>query len=91
MKIVTYGSAFVFVTALAFPLTAEAFSRRPQSSEIFQSQQAGLGPTQKNDGTPHGRAISVPEPPSYLLFAIAAVGVGVVFLMRKRHNKGMEK
>lgn len=91
MKIVTYCSVFVLVTAMVFPLTAEAFSRRPQSSEIFQNQQVGSGPTQKNDGTPHGRAISVPEPPSYLLFAIAAMGVGIVFLMKKRLNKGVKK
>jgi hypothetical protein len=86
MKIVTYCSVWVLVATLASPLTAEAFSRRPQSSEISQSQQAGSGPTQRNGG--NAQSINaVPEPSSFLLLAIAAVGVGVVFLMRKRFHK----
>jgi hypothetical protein len=83
MKITMYCSVFVLAAAMAFPLTAEAFSRRPQSSEVFQTQQGGSKPTQ---GETPRRINAVPEPPSFLLLAAAAMGIGVIFMMRRFHK-----
>jgi hypothetical protein len=77
MKILTYCSVFVLLALLAFPLTADAFSRRVSHSE------AGLNQVQS---TPHHKNQSVPVPGTLLLFGVGFVGF-VVWHQRSRRGK----
>jgi len=92
MKILTYCNLVLFITATSFPLTADAFSRRPTSSEISQSQQAGSLPTYRRDLTSDDRKPhSVPEPSSLLLLSIAGIGLVGFLSMRKRFRGSVRK
>jgi hypothetical protein len=81
MKILTYCSIALLLALIAFPITAEAFSRRTHSSEVAQRQvQAPRdGNTQTQDVSPQ----AVPEPPALLLMGIG-IGLFAIFSMIKR-------
>jgi len=81
MRILTYCSVFVLLALISFPITAEAFSRRTDSSEVAQHQvQAPRdGKTQTQNVSPQ----AVPEPPALLLMGID-IGLFAIFLMIKR-------
>jgi PEP-CTERM motif len=95
MKILTYCSIGLLLALIAFPITAEAFSRRTHSSEVAQRQvpaprdgntQKHDGNTQKHDGNTQTQDVSpqaVPEPPALLLMGIG-IGLFAIFSMIKR-------
>ena len=77
MKILTYWSVFVLFALLAFPLSADAFSRRADHSEagLTQVQSAASDKTQTKQ--------SVPIPGTLLLF-----GGGFAAFAAWRHRRG---
>ena len=81
MKIFTYCSVFILLALIAFPITAEAFSRRTQSPEVAQHQVQAPhdGKTQPQNISPQ----AVPEPPALLLMGIG-IGLFAIFSMIKR-------
>jgi hypothetical protein len=94
MKILTYCGVFVLLTLISFPVTADAFSRRHDSSELAQNQghpsRSGRvqnpgqsaphnGQTQTQDITPQ----AVPEPPAILLMGIG-IGLFAIYSIIKR-------
>jgi hypothetical protein len=81
MKTLTYCSVFVLLSLLSFPITAEAFSRRAESSEVTQHrvQAPRDGNTQTQNVSPQ----AVPEPPALLLMGIT-IGVFAIYSMIKR-------
>lgn len=88
MKILTYCSIGLLLALIAFPITAEAFSRRTHSSEVAQRQVPAPrdGNTQKQDGNTQTQDVSpqaVPEPPALLLMGIG-IGLFAIFSMIKR-------
>ncbi len=93
MKILASLGLFVFLTTLSFPLSADAFGRRPSGSEVYQTQQAQTQPVptnnprnDTNDRPPH----AVPEPSSILLLGIG-VSLVVLFSIRKQLRRAAEK
>lgn len=87
MKIVGSCGVCVLLAFMAFPLTADAFGRRPSGSEVAQSQGRPGPLTTEIQADPDGRPPqSVPEPSSFLL---AGIGLGLfVLLSRKRLVRG---
>lgn len=88
MKILTYCSIGLLLALIAFPITAEAFSRRTHSSEVAQRQVPAprAGNTQTQDGNTQTQDVSpqaVPEPPALLLMGIG-IGLFAIFSMIKR-------
>ena len=86
MKTLAYCCLFVLLTALSFPTTSEAFSRRSKGSEVAPNQ--SLTTPVKTATTENGvSAQSVPEPPVLLLMSIGlglfALGAGIK-AVRKR-------
>jgi hypothetical protein len=77
MRLLTYSSVFVLLALTAFPLTADAFSRRVDHSE------AGL--TQVQSVQHHNRAQSVPIPGTLLLFG---GGFAAFAVWRQRSRRG---
>ena len=79
MKVLIYGSLFVFVTLLSLPATADAFSRRSHHSEIASTAVTGPVTPGTTDST---GATAVPEPPVLMLMTLAfglfAVGSAIV-------------
>ena len=87
--IVTYCNVFVFVTLIAFPITAEAFSRRADSSEVGQHQAQVHQAQAPRDGKTETQNISpqaVPEPP-VLLFLGIGIGLFAIYSMTKRFRE----
>ena len=93
MKILASLGLFVFLTTLSFPLSADAFGRRPSSSEVYQNQPRQTPPVPTNNpendtnGRPHH---NVPEPSSILLLGIGASLVALISL-RKWLRRAAEK
>ena len=88
MKILTYCSIGLLLALIAFPITAEAFSRRTHGSEVAQRQVPAPrdGNTQRQDGNTQTQDVSpqaVPEPPALLLMGIG-IGLFAIFSMIKR-------
>ena len=81
MKILTYFSVFVLLALIAFPITAEAFSRRTHSSEVTQPQVQVS--RDSNTQTQNVSPQAVPEPPALMLIGIG-IGLFAVFSMIKR-------
>lgn len=89
----TYCNVFVLVALIAFPLTAEAFSRRADSSEVgqhrAQAHQAQASRDGKHDGkteTPNVSPQAVPEPPALWLLGIS-IGLFAIFSLIKRFRR----
>ena len=95
MKIFASLGLLVFLTSLSLPLSAEAFGRRPSSSEVYQNQQPPAGPvapnTPRND-TNRPPIQAVPEPSSILLLGLGlAVSLVALVSMRKWLHRAAEK
>jgi hypothetical protein len=83
MKILSCLIVLALFTLISFPITAEAFSRRPDRSEIEQTQTRHLhNKAETPNGTPH----SVPEPSSYVLLGIG-IGLLVIGAMITRFRR----
>ena len=78
MRVLTYCSVFVLFALTAFPLTADAFSRRANHSEV------GLTQVQPAH---HHKNQSVPVPGTLLLFGVGFVAFAVWY-HRSRRRKG---
>jgi len=81
MKILTYCSVFVLLSLLSFPITAEAFSRGADNTEVTQHRVHV--PRDGNTQTQNISPQAVPEPPVLLLMGIG-IGLFAIFLMIKR-------
>jgi hypothetical protein len=87
MKMATYNILLVVLALLSFPITVDAFGRRPSNSEVSQSQ-GRPGPLNTHiQDDPNGRPPqSVPEPSTLLL---TATGLALmVMLGRKKYSCG---
>jgi hypothetical protein len=83
MKLISYCSGFILLTLIAFPLTAEAFGRRPSHSEVAQSRGIPGPLTTEIQNDPNGRPPqSVPEPSSLWLVGI---GLGLIVLLSRKN------
>jgi hypothetical protein len=89
--ILTFCNVFVLLTFISFPITAEAFSRGADSSEVGQ-QPAQLHKAQahqaktSHDGkteTQNISAVAVPEPPVLWLMGIG-ISLFAIFALIKR-------
>lgn len=87
--ILTYCNVLVLVTFIAFPITAEAFSKRTDGSEVGQHQ-AQASSDGKHEGrhdgkteTPNVSPQAVSEPPALLLLGIG-IGLFAIFSLIKR-------
>ncbi len=84
MKMLASLALSIFLTTLFLPLSAEAFGRRPNSSEVYQSPRPpaeSVAPNNPGNGTTGRPHQAVPEPPSILLLGL---GVGLVALVSMR-------
>jgi hypothetical protein len=81
MKILTYSSVVVLLALLAFPLTADAFSRRVSHSEAGLTQVQSAPPDRTHRSTQ-----SVPVPGTFLLFGVGFVAFAV-WRQRSRREK----
>jgi len=79
MKILTYCGVFVLLALISFPVTADAFSRRHDSSELVQNP----GQSAPLDQTRNVSPQAVPEPPALLLMGIG-IGLFAIYSMIKR-------
>jgi len=79
MKIVTYWSVFVLLALLSFPLSADAFSRRADHSEVGLTQVQSAAPDKAQTKQ------SVPVPGTFLLFG---VGFAAFAVWRHRSRRG---
>ena len=79
--IFTYCNVVVLVALIAFPITAEAFSRRADSSEVgpHQAQASHDGKTD----TPQVSPQAVPELPALLLLGLG-LGLFAIFSLINR-------
>ena len=86
MKILSYLTVLALFTLTAFPITAEAFSRRADSSEVGQHQTQAHQAHTSRDGKTETQNISpqaVPEPPALWLMGIG-IGLFTIFALIKR-------
>lgn len=95
MKILVYLGILTMVATLSFPLSAGAFGRSPSSSEVFNAQTskrtaATSNTENKETSGTNGSPQVVPEPSSFLLFAIA-IGVMVMVARKKQFRQTIEK
>lgn len=84
--ILTYCNVFVLLTLISFPITAEAFSRRADSSEVTQQRAQAHQAQANSDGKTESQNVSphaVPEPPALWLMGIG-LGLFAIFSMIKR-------
>ena len=84
--ILLYCNVFVLVTLIAFPITAEAFSRGADSSEVGQHQTQAHQAQTSRDGkteTQNISAVAVPEPPVLWLMGIG-ISLFAIFAWIKR-------
>ena len=92
MKRVSQCGVLALITLTLFPLTADAFGRRPSRPEVTQSQ-AQLGPLSEvtqnqNQNDLNGRPPqSVPGPSSILLVSVG-LALMVMFANTKRRSAG---
>jgi hypothetical protein len=88
MRLTTCGIVMVLLALTLFPITAEAFGRRPGRSEVAQGQgQPGpLNDTVQNHNDSSGRPPqSVPEPSTLLL---VGMGLALMFIVSKKKPVG---
>lgn len=92
-NVLTYGSVFVLLLALAFPISAGAFGRSPSESEVHKQPATMASPQSMTTATGDGNTTfgeKVPEPSSLLLIGIA-LGVGALVAMLKWKRQEGEK
>ncbi len=81
MKTLATLALAVLLTGALSPLSADAFGRRPNSSEVFQNRP----PSQTQPGQPGGYdrpRQSVPEPSSGILLGLGlGLGLGLIVLV----------
>ena len=86
MKLSTYCSVVIFLTLLSFPMTTDAFSRRPHHSEVGQNQVTPLDT--KNYQSPNGTPQAVPEPSSLLLFGLGILVIATYAIAKRFRGQG---
>lgn len=93
MKMLASLGFLVLLATLSFPLSAEAFGKRPSSSEVYQSQRSQPSPAAPNNprGDSPGRGhLRTPEPSSIVLLGIGG-GLVALVSMRKWSRRAAAK
>lgn len=84
-KVLASLGLFVFLTTLSYPLSAEAFGKRPSSSEVYQNQRSQPGPGAPNNprsDSPAREHLRTPEPS---LIVLLGIGGSLVVLVSMRN------
>ena len=89
-NVVTYGSVFVLLSALAFPISAGAFGRSPSESEVFKQPGKMASPASLANTVGEVFSEKVPEPSSLVLVGVA-VGLWALVSMRKWVRQAIKK
>lgn len=89
-QIVVSLGLVVFTATLAFPLSADAFGRRPNSSEVYQAQPSTTTSNNPSGDSPGREYSRVPEPSSIMLLGIGG-GLMALVSMRKWLRRAVTK
>jgi hypothetical protein len=84
--ILTYCNVFVLLTLISSPSTAEAFSKRPDRSEVGQPHAQVLQAQASREGktdTPTVSPQAVPEPPTLWLLGIGISLFAIIPLIKR--------
>lgn len=87
MKALSCLSVVLLCALISFPITAEAFSRRPHSSEVEQTRSAPLA---TNSETPTTVPQQVPEPSTYMLLGIG-IGLFALYSLKDQFRRQRDR
>jgi len=90
IKLFIYCCVFALLTVASFPITAEAFSRRPHHDEVpqhFPPPHNDVGLNTPGNDTP----VSVPEPSSVFLLGIGICLLGIASMKERFREQDFDR